>query len=297
MNSSRSGFPARHLFLLVLASLFGAAACQPAKQVTGPERDYLDATDMFKTGNLDRALDLSDGVANASPPNAFTDRARVFRIVIFGGRVRAYKELGEAYGKGADEIKKANYKTNYQRLQNDAFQLAATAALGLAQTAHHMMSGAGIGKEVVLETPYPATEGPEKVAQLERAKKGEWIELADQDAASLAAREKGIDHELAELVGGDRAKARAELTAGPVKIAGVDFTLFLAKELLNAATIFDHKHFNDYSKLKIISQEADDAAQAALAMLKESPDKDKEKTAKKIQADIKDLLKKNMYAT
>ena len=297
MNSSRSGFPARHLLLLVLAGLFGAAACQPVKQPKGPERDYLDATDMFKKGKFERALDLSDGVANASPPNAYTDRARVFRIVIYGGQVKAYKELGESYGKGADEIKKANYKTNYQRLQNDAFQLAATAALGLAQTAHHMMSGAGNGKEVVLETPYPATEGPEKVAQLERVKKGEWIELADQDAASLAAREKGIDHELAELVGGDRAKARAELTAGPVKIAGVDFTLFLAKELLNAATIFDHKHFNDYSKLKIISQEADDAAQAALAMLKESPDKDKEKTAKKIQADIKDLLKKNMYAT
>jgi hypothetical protein len=150
---------------------------------------------------------------------------------------------------------------------------------------------------VVLESPYPTAEGPEEITQLERVKKGEWIELADQDAASLAAREKGIDDELAELVGGDRAKARAELTAGPVKIAGADFALFLAKELLDAATIFDHKHFNDYSKLKIVSQEADDAAQAALAMLKESPDKDKEKTAKKIQADIKDLLKKNMYAT
>jgi hypothetical protein len=221
----------------------------------------------------------------------------VFRAVIYGGRVRAYKELGEAYGEGAKKIKKANSKVEYQRLQNDAFQLAASAALGLAQTAHHMMSGEGIGKEVVLESPYPTAEGPEKITQLERVKKGEWIELADQDAASLAAREKGIDDELARLVGGNRAKARAELTAGPVKIAGVDFTLFLAQDLLDAATVFDHKHFNDYSKLKIVAQEADDAAQAELALLKENPDKDKEKTVKKIQADIKDLLKKNMYAT
>jgi hypothetical protein len=297
VNSSRSGFSARHLFLLVLAGLFGAAACQPVKQPKGPEREYLDATDLFKRGNFDRALDYSEGVADASPPNAYTDRARVFRIVIYGSRVKAYKELGEAYGEGAKKTKKAHFKAEYQHLQNDAFQLAATAALGMAETAHQMMGGEGIGKEVVLETPYPSTEGPVKVAQLERVKDGDWIEPADQDAASLAAREKGIDDELAQLVGEDRAKVRAELTAGPVKIAGVDYSLFLAQELLNAATTFDHKHFNDYSKLKVVAQEADDAAQAALNMLKDNPDKNKEKTAKKIQADIKDLLKKNMYAT
>jgi hypothetical protein len=44
-------------------------------------------------------------------------------------------------------------------------------------------------------------------------------------------------------------------------------------------------------KLRTLCGEADEAAKAALALLKESPDKDKEKAAKKLQDDVKTALK------
>ena len=295
MNSSRSALTARHLFFIVLAGLLVAAACQPVKQPRGAAKDYLDSTDLFKKGNFDRALDFSEGVANASPANDYTERARMLRLVIYGGRVRAYKELVEAYAEGAKKTKKADFKAQYERLRNDAAELGASAALGFAETAHQMMGEAGVSKEVVLETPYPATEGPVQIVPLEQAKKGAWIEPADQETALLQAHEKGVDDELAQLVGGDRAKARTQLDAGPVKIAPLDFNLFLGQELFNAAGAFDKQHDNDYSKLKVVAAESDQAAQAALALLKNSPDKEKEKAAKKLQADIKEMLKKNLY--
>jgi hypothetical protein len=292
-SSSRPVFLARHGWTLVLALLILVVSCEPpVKQPTGPARDYTDAEDLFKKGNFDRSLTYSEGVASASPSNAYTERARVLRIIIYGGRVKAYEELADAYGKGSEKTKNPTFKADYERLRNDSLQYASASALGLAEAAHRMMES-GIGKEVVLEVPYPAAEGPVTVTQLSPVMQGAWIEPADQDAASRDAQSKGIDDELALAVGGDRAKARAELTAGPVKIPGWDFALFLGNELLNGATAFDHKHYRDYEKFKILTQQADDAAQAALTLLKDSPDKDKEKAAKKLQDDIKAAIKKN----
>ncbi len=265
----------------------------PIKQPVGPERAYDDTKDLFKKGQLDRALEYSDDLATASPATAYTERARVLRVIIYGSKVKAYKELADAYAKGIEKTKNPRFKTEYQRLRGDALQFAAKAALGVAETAHQMLGGAGIGKEVILEAPYPSPEGPVSIAQLKPMLGGGWIEPADQEAAAVAAREKGLSDELAQAVGGDRSKARTALSAGPYKISGVDFGLFLGQELLVSASTFDRKHFSDFQKFKLVAGEADEAAQAVLVMLKASPDKEKEKAAKKLQADIKEAIKKN----
>jgi hypothetical protein len=295
MNSPhRHGYSLRLLWPLALAGIVLILSCEPpVKQPVGPARDYADAKDLFKKGNFDRTLEYTEGVASASPPNAYTERARVLRLIIYSGRVKAYKQLTDAYAKGSQAAKNPRFKAEYQRLRSDALDYGTKAALGVGETAHQMLEGAGIGKEVTLEAPYPATEGPQTLPQLERVMEGAWIEPQEQDAASLGARQKGIDDALAEAVGGDRTKARTELTAGPVKIGGVDFALFLGHQLLDAASMFDRKHYNDFQKFKLIADEGDQTVQAALAMLKESPDKDKEKEVKKLDAAIKAAIKKN----
>lgn len=294
-SSQRKSLPLlRQIGRVVLASFVLIVSCSPPiKQPVGAAREYTDAEDLFKMGNLDKALDYTDDLATASPATSYTDRARVMRVMIYGSRVKAYKELAEAYAKGIDKTKNPRFKAEYEHLRSDSLQFAAKAALGLAETAHEMLAGPGIGKEEILEVPYPSTEGPETISQLTPMLEGGWIEPADQEAANLAARHKAIDDELALAVGGDRAKARAALAAGPVEIPGADFGLFLGKELLTAAGIFDHKHYGDFQKFTLITGQADAAAQAVLDLLKAAPDKDKEKAAKKLQADIKDAIKKN----
>lgn len=290
----RPKFFSRHVWFLALAGLIFVVSCEPpVKKPVGPARDYADAKELFNKGNFDRALEFTDGLASASPPTAYTERARVMRAIIYSGRVKAYKELAEAYAKGIQKTKNRRFKAEYERLRNDSQQYAAKAALGLAETAHQMMGGAGIGKEITLELPYPATEGPVTVTQLNPVMEGGWIEPDDQEAAALDARRKGIDDALAEAVGGSRARARTSLAAGPVKVNGVDFAVFLGNQLLNAAGAFDRKHYNDFQKFKLVTGEADEAVQAALAMLKDNPNKDKEKDVKKLQTAIKDAVKKN----
>ena len=93
-------------------------------------------------------------------------------------------------------------------------------------------------------------------------------------------------------MGGDRAKARAALQAGPVKLDGVAFAIYLDKGLLDGAEMFDNKHQQDPDKLKTLCTLADGIAQQALALLKETPNKDQEKEIKKLQDDVKQMEKR-----
>ena len=281
------------LLTAILPFLFLMLACSPpVKRPTGPAAEYEDAKEMFKRGRFDRTLEFTDDLATATPGNAFTERACVLRAVIYAGYIKAHKELVDAYDKALEKTKNPRFQAEYGRQRHDNMQFGARAALGLGEVANRLTEGGKISKELVLEASYPSMEGPVEVAQLERMKAGSWIEPEDQEAAMVDAQRKGIDDALGEAVGGDRAKAREVLATGSFKINGVDFAVFLGKQLLEGASLYDKKHGRDSQKFKLLCNVASQAAQAAVADLKENPNPDKEKEVKKLQDTIKTALKK-----
>jgi hypothetical protein len=280
------------VLVVLLASLALALSCSPPVQrPTGPAADYQDAKDMFKRGRFDRALEFTDGLATAVPATKFTERAQVLRVVIYTGQVESYKELVEAYTKGADETKNTHFKAEYKRLRQDNMQYGIRAALGLAETAHQLLEGGKVSKELILEAPYPSVEGPLEVADLNQVRMGGWIEPDHQDSAAIDSLNKGVEDALAEVVSGDRSKARDALASGSTKINGLDFTLFLGNKLVEAASFFDRKHSQDPEKLRAVCNEGYEAIKAADGLLKETPDKEKEKQVKKLEDQIKITLK------
>ncbi len=280
-------------FILTMLSVLAliVSCSPPVQKPTGPAYDYDAAKDMFKRGRIDKAIEFSDALAQASPPNAFTERAQVLRAVIFSGRLRAFKELESAYDKGGTTTKNPRFQAEYERLRHDNLQMAGQSALALAETAHQMAANGTMPKEVTLEASYPTTEGPIELAELEKVRQGAWIEPDVQDTVANEAVFKGIDDALADLVSGDRSKARAALAGGSTKLDGVSFALYLGKGLVDGAAMFDRKHGRDSQRLKTMCTEADEVLKAALALLKENPDKDKEKDVKKLQDQIKTILR------
>jgi hypothetical protein len=280
------------VLVVLLASLALTLSCSaPVPRPTGPAADYQDAKDMFKRSRFDRALEFTDGLASASPATKYTERAQVLRAVIYTGQLKSYKELADAYAKGNDETKNAHFKAEYGRLRHDNMQEGMRAALGLAETAHQLLEGGKVSKELILEAPYPSVEGPLEVADLAQVRMGGWIEPDHQDSAAVDSLNKGVDDALAEVVSGDRSKARNDLTSGSTTINGLDFTLFLLNQLLEGARFFDRRHGNDPIKLRAVCNEGYEAVKAAEALLKETPDKDKEKQVKKLEDQIKTTLK------
>jgi hypothetical protein len=281
--------------LIALAGILLMSCAPPVERPRGPAAAYDDAKDMFKRGRFDRSLDFTDALSSASPPNSYTERARVLRAVIYTGELRSLKELGEAYAQGVDKTKNTQFKAEYRRLQNDNLQAAARAALNLAETAHQLAPDGVISKELTLEASFPTTQGPVEVQELARVKNGAWLEPegpSSQESAAADSLRKGIDDALADAVSGDRPKAISALAGGSTKIEGVDFALFLSKGLVDGATIFDRKHERDSQKLKTLCNEGNETLKAASALLKEKPDADKDKALKKIQDQFKTILKK-----
>ena len=292
LKANHSLFHFHWVLVLLLASLALVLSCSaPVPKPTGPAADYQDAKDMFKRNRFDRALEFTDGLASASPATKYTERAQVLRVVIFAGQVESYKELVEAYAKGADATKNTHFKAEYERLRHDNQQDGMKSALGLAETAHQLLEGGKASKQLILEAPYPSVEGPIEVADLEHVKEGGWIEPDHQDAAAVDSLNKGVDDALAGAVGGDRSKARSALASGSTTIDGLDFTLFVGNQLVDDAGLFDRKHGNDPVKLRAICNEASEADKAAEGLLKETPNADKEKQVKKLDEQIKTTLK------
>lgn len=281
----------RWLFIILMTLVLSVSCSAPVQKPTGPAYDYDATKDMFKRGRFDKAVEFSDALAAASPSNAFTQRAQVLRAVIYTGRLKAYKELEDAYDKGATTSKNPRFEAEYQRLRHDNLQMAAQSALGLAETAHQLSASGDFPKEVVLEASYPTTEGPVEIAELEKVRQGGWIEPDAQEAVATQAIFKGIDDALADAVSGDRSKARTALAAGSTKLDGLSFALYIGKGLVDGATMFDRKHGRDSQRLKTMCTEADEIVKAATPLLKDSPDKDKGKDMKKLQDQIKTALR------
>jgi hypothetical protein len=281
----------RQISMIVIAAALLMSCSAPVEKPTGPAGDYNDAKDMFKRGRFDRALEFTYGLSTASPPTDFTERARVLRAVIFTGQLNSAKELAETYGDGADKTKNSQFKAAYQRQHHDTLLFASKAALGLAETAHQLVPDGVIAKELTLEASFPTTEGPLGISDLQRIRDGGWLEPDQQDSAAVDSIRKGIDDALADVVSGDRSKARNALANGSTKLDGVDFAIFLAKQLAEGAVVFDKKHARDFMKMKTLCEEGNDTLKAALALLKDQPDKDKEKEVKKLQDRYKTILK------
>ncbi len=275
----------------VAAAILFVACSAPTPRPTGDAAVYQDAKDMFKKGRFDRSLEFTEDLARQKPPKEFTQRAQVLRLITYAGLMQGYKDLAEGYGKGSETTKNPHFETDYKRMRNDALHAGGQAALGLGDVAHRLTEGGQIATELSLEARYPTSEGPLEVPELIKVRTGAWIEPDQQDAAAKAAQLNGIDHVLGAAVGGDRSKARNAMNAGPVKIHGADFAIFLGRQLVDAAGFFDRKRLRDYQKLKALCGEADESATAALTLLKEKPDKDKVKAAKKIQDQVKAALK------
>jgi hypothetical protein len=277
--------------LIIMAGII-LVSCGPSSTNTAVQTSPYDrAKDAFKSGQLDKALDLTEKLATGTPPEDSTDRARMLRAVIYAGQLKGNKELAEAYNQGAEKAASAQTRSAYHRLRHDILVTAGKAAMGLAATARQIAPDGVIAKELTLDASYPTTEGPSEVKELAAVEKGTSIESEQQESASADALRKGVDDALANVVAGDRAKAREALAGGPLKLEGAAFAIFLAQELAEGGAVFDKHHSLDPQKLRLMCDEGDDTLKAALALLKDTPNKDQEKEVKKLQDKFKALRK------
>ncbi|MGA8182367.1 MAG: hypothetical protein WB819_01850 [Terriglobia bacterium] len=253
--------------------------------------DYQQAKVMFKQGNLDRALSLTDAMAagNANSPN--TLNARVMRAVIYSGRIDVYRELADTYKKGAQVATKSQTVASYNRRRSNALQFGSEAALNLGEVVMQFTSEPEFPKDLALDASWPSVEGPQVIDAFTRIRRGAWVTEDSQDSAAIDAQHKAIADVLGELIGGDHSKARTAMEAGPVKLNSLDFALFLEKQMVEGVELFGPKYLANPGQLKTLCGAAERLVPPIETMLKENADKAKAAEFKKLQKRIKDAEK------
>jgi hypothetical protein len=272
--------------------MIGCSSGPPAP--TGPAAVYQKAIQNFakgQTDSYDKALDSLETLTHADTANDYTTRARVLRAVILSGEMEGYKTLFEAYAKGADTTKNPQIRAEYTGLRRDTMRRGAELALGLGEVTMQLTKGGTMATGLSLEAPYPSAEPSDSIPALDRVKQGLKVGTTDEEDAALMAPRMGVVDALAELVHGDHAKAKSQLSAGPVPLDSADFALFLGEEVTTGASLYDKKHINDAGKFKILTGIANGAVTSSAAALKAAPNPDQEKRLKKLQDRIKASVK------
>lgn len=284
--------PISFWILIILLVAFFTACSSSVSPPQGAGVDYEQAKVMFKQGNLDRALSLTDSMASGTNPNdPGTAYSRVLRAVIYSARVRAYRELADTYKKGSQAASNQRSVTSYNRRRSNALQYGSDSALNLGEVVMQFTSTPNFPKEVTLDAPWPSVEGPEEIPALAKIRRGGWIPEDEQDNVVRDAQRGEIDDILAQFVGSDRSKAREKMTAGPVKLNGLDFALFLEKQIVYGLAFFGPQYLNNPGQLKTLCGVADRLVSPIESMLKENPDKAKQEELEKLEDQIKDAEK------
>lgn len=279
-------------WVLTVTTMALSVACTssvPRPKPKSPVNTYQQAKEMFQQGDLDRTVALADRLASAKSNGVYNLEARVLEVVVFTGRMEAAKELADAYQKGSSLAKNPQYVAAFARRRDDTLVSGSAAALNLGRVAIELTSTGTFPRQLTLDAPWPTIEGPTVVAQLGPISGGRWLPLRDQEAAGLDAQREGIDDALAELAGGDRAKALAALTAGPVKLRGLDFAFFLAKKLETGATLFDQQYLDDPDHLDTLTNVAERVADSIEAMLPQKPNKTEKEQLKRLREQIESI--------
>lgn len=274
--------------LTLLLTSFLAACSSSSSPPKGPGVDYEQAKMMFKQGNLDRALNLTDAMAAGNSNNPGTLDALVLRAVIYSGHIGAYRELADTYKKGAEAATNSQSVASYNRRRSNAMQYGSEAALSLGEAVMQLTSKKDFPQELMLDAPWPSVEGPRAIDDFARIRRGAWVPEDAQDNAAIDVQHKAIIEVLGELVGGGHSKARVAMDAGPVKLNGLDFALFLEKQLVGGIELFGPNYLANPGQLKTLCGVAERLIPPIEAMLKEHTDSTKEAQFKKLQKQIKD---------
>lgn len=277
--------------LSILLALSLSACSSSVAPPKGSGVDYQQAKVMFKQGDLDRALSLTDAMAADKANSPVTLNARALRAVIYSGRIDAYRKMADTYRKGSNIATKSQTVTSYNRRRSNALQYGGDAALSLGELIVQLTSKPDFPKEFTLDAPWPDAEGPKVIAAFARIQRGAWVPEDAQESAALEAQHKGVADVLVDLLGGDRSKARAALEAGPVKLNGLDFALFLERKMVDGLELFGPKYLANPGQLKTLCDVTTRLGPPIEAMLKDKPDKTKEAEFKKAQQQIKDAGK------
>jgi hypothetical protein len=285
------------LFLLpwLLLALVGCGGQQPAQQTNPAEAKYAEVGKALADVKYEKAISLTSEILSKFGDTEFADRARILRAVLLAGTSDGYRSLAETYMKGMEKAKRG---APFRATAYDYYRKEKSSALGFYESAGYCLKNFTDTKTCVLECRFPSQDIVNN-RFLDLVLRGAEIAQDRRMQAEEDELRNGITRMLTRFVGAgeDRMKARKLLETGSHEIDHTVFFLTMSQVLLKSQMLFARSVLNEPDKYQAFFQRAVDSYNQVDRLLKAKPDKDLQKDAAKVKADIEALKKKGLKAT
>lgn len=271
------------LALPLIVAFIGLVACStapPGPKAGTPAFYWQAAKETWAARDYMKTLDHLAQVSRTE--NEFALNAMAMRLVVNSGLIRAYMDLAENFETGA----RANVfkPMPLRKVSSDYMKQAEIRALDFGETYLKFAKALGQLEKVKLDFAFPDAD----MTEIREIKKIVAGTLPDDATISSVERRK-IQQSLALAVAAavgapnDIAKARAAFESGSAEVPRETFTMAMANNLYDQATLFSRKKLDNPQRVELFVNEAKDA----LKGVKES------KETKSLQAKLDKLLKES----
>jgi hypothetical protein len=284
------------LFLLpwLLLALVGCGG-QPTQQANPAEAKYAEMEKALADLKYEKAISLTSEVLSKFGDTEFADKARILRTVLLAGACDGYRDLAETYMKGMEKAKRGG---PLRATAYDYYRKEKGSALGFFESASYCLKNFVDTKKCVLDCKFPSQDIVNN-RFLDLVLRGSEIEQDKRMQAEEDELRNGFIRMLTRFVGAgeDRMKARKLLEGGAFEVDHTVFFLTMSQQLLKSQMLFARSVLNEPDKYQAFFQKAVDSYNQVDRLLKAKPDKDLQKGANKVKADIDALKKKGLKAT
>lgn len=283
-------------FLLpwLLLALIGCGG-QSAQQTNPAEAKYAEVEKALADVKYEKAISLTSEVINKFGDTEFADKARILRTVLLAGTCDGYRSLAETYMKGMEKSKRGG---PLRGTAYDYYRKEKSSALGFFESASYCLKNFSDTKKCYLDCKFPSQDIVNN-RFLGLVLRGNEIEQDKRMQAEEDELCNGIVRMFTRFVGAgeDRVKARKLLEGGSYELDHTAFFLTMSQVLLKSQMLFARSVLNEPDKYQAFFQKAVDSYNQVDKLLKAKPDKDLQKEANKVKADIEALKKKGLKAT
>ena len=215
--------------------------------------------------------------------NEWRKRAVVWRIVVLSGLSRAYRELGDAYSRGAkaNPAKASEFRNQIQQYQRDSRQYAIDLAESLPKYQKLLAGDA----TVPFDFAFPVGS-PNEAPHLSRLRDGKILTDAQRFETERLEVKRGVLLQAALLTGAgeDVNAARTKFSSGSVEVSREAFLNGLGRTMWIVSASFDRTHLNQPDIEKILVTHALKSIESAL----ESDDEEIKKQAETLKEEIEE---------
>jgi hypothetical protein len=284
------------LFLVLLALLAMGIGCgggEPQKTANPAEAKYAEVEKAMADVKFEKAISLTSEIISKYTDSEFAEKARVLRTILLAGVSAGYGKMAEIYIEGTGKARKDSGQ--FRATAWDYYRKQRAGALAFYESADYCLKNYSETHQCIIQIKFPDQDIVTNHS-LELVRRGNLVDSEKRLGGEEDEMRNGVITMLTLFLGHgiDRALARKDLESGSHRLEHSEYFATISSQLLANQKLFARAALNEPGRAQAYFKKAVEMHAFTEKLLKAKPNKDVQKEADKVKADIEALKKKGM---